>query len=108
MLIRCASGKHEKQQSEDSFFCEHGIVIDTCEELDHLGEQAMQYLNITLREKDTQVIPFVQTERIGCRWKRGKQGCAAESGWNIISVIRNDSGSFKDISMNGQEKFRRG
>ena len=40
------------------FFCEHGIVIDTCEELDHLGEQAMQYLNITLREKDTQVIPF--------------------------------------------------
>ena len=39
------------------FFCEHGIVIDTCEELDHLGEQAMQYLNITLREKDTQVIP---------------------------------------------------
>lgn len=40
------------------FFCEHGIVIDTCEELDHLDEQAMQYLNITLREKDTQVIPF--------------------------------------------------
>ena len=34
------------------FFCEHGIVIDTCEELDHLDEQAMQYLNITLREKD--------------------------------------------------------
>ena len=35
------------------FFCEHGIVIDTCEEFDHLDEQAMQYLNITLREKDT-------------------------------------------------------
>ena len=33
-------------------------AADTCEELDHLGEQAMQYLNITLREKDTQVIPF--------------------------------------------------
>ena len=33
-------------------------MIDTCEELDHLDEQAMQYLNITLREKDTQVIPF--------------------------------------------------
>ena len=40
------------------FFCEHGIVIDTCEEFDHLGEQAMQYLKIALREKDTQVIPF--------------------------------------------------
>lgn len=33
-------------------------MIDTCEELDHLDEQVMQYLNITLREKDTQVIPF--------------------------------------------------
>ena len=91
------------------FFCEHGIVIDTCEEFDHLGEQAMQYLKIALREKDTQVIPFVQTERIGCRWRRGKQRIwRLKSGWNIISVIRNDSGSFKDISMNGQEKFRRG
>lgn len=91
------------------FFCEHGIVIDTCEELDHLGEQAMQYLNITLREKIHRSSPFVQTERIGCRWKRGKQRmCGLKSGWNIISVIRNDSGSFKDISMNGQEKFRRG
>ena len=73
VLIRCARmGNNEKQQSRGLFFCEHGIVIDTCEELDHLGEQAMQYLKIALREKDTQVIPFVQTERIGCRWRRGK------------------------------------
>ena len=91
------------------FFCEHGIVIDTCEELDHLGEQAMQYLNITLREKDTQVIPFCAD---GTYWVPVEAGEAKDgglkSGWNIISVIRNDSGSFKDISMNGQEKFRRG
>lgn len=91
------------------FFCEHGIVIDTCEELDHLGEQAMQYLNITLREKDTQVIPFCAD---GTYWVPVEAGearmCGLKSGWNIISVIKNDSGSFKDISMNGQEKFRRG
>lgn len=91
------------------FFCEHVIVIDTCEELDHLGEQAMQYLNITLREKDTQVIPFCAD---GTYWVPVEAGEAKDvrlkSGWNIISVIRNDSGSFKDISMNGQEKFRRG
>ena len=91
------------------FFCEHGIVIDTCEELDHLGEQAMQYLNITLREKDTHVIPFCAD---GTYWVPVEAGEAKDvrlkSGWNIISVIRNDSGSFKDISMNGQEKFRRG
>lgn len=91
------------------FFCEHGIVIDTCEEFDHLDEQAMQYLNITLREKDTQVIPFCAD---GTYWVPVEAGEAKDvrlkSGWNIISVIRNDSGSFKDISMNGQEKFRRG
>ena len=91
------------------FFCEHGIVIDTCEELDHLDEQVMQYLNITLREKDTQVIPFCAD---GTYWVPVEAGEAKDvrlkSGWNIISVIRNDSGSFKDISMNGQEKFRRG
>ena len=50
-MIRCVSGKHEKQQSEDSFFCEHGIVIDTCEELDHLGEQAMQYFKHYVERK---------------------------------------------------------
>ena len=84
-------------------------MIDTCEELDHLGEQAMQYLNITLREKDTQVIPFCAD---GTYWVPVEAGEAKDvrlkSGWNISSVIRNDSGSFKDISMNGQEKFRRG
>lgn len=91
------------------FFCEHGIVIDTCEEFDHLGEQAMQYLKIALREKDTQVIPFCADGTYWVPVEAGKQRIwRLKSGWNIISVIRNDSGSFKDISMNGQEKFRRG
>lgn len=59
------------------FFCEHGIVIDTCEELDHLGEQAMQYLNITLREKDTQVIPFcADGTYLGAGGSGGSKGCA--------------------------------
>ena len=59
------------------FFCEHGIVIDTCEELDHLGEQAMQYLNITLREKDTQVIPLLCRRNVlGAGGSGGSKGCA--------------------------------
>ena len=72
-MIRCAK---TRKAVRGLFFCEHGIVIDTTE-LDHLGEQAMQYLNITLREKRyTGHPPLCRRNVLGAGGSGGSKGCA--------------------------------
>lgn len=58
------------------FFCEHVIVIDTCEELDHLGEQAMQFKHYVERKRYTGYPLLCRRNVLGAGGSGGSKGCA--------------------------------